>query len=141
MARSTGALEPPDLDLISSICSLRSPTLSAIARARIRQSLRVFADVSAQVVVEIIAKEPQHSRLSNALIIQHSFDLAFHVSTCPHPPFDDGRLQLVIRLDVTKRVIDGQPQLPILKHDASIVVRRTIFGQLRTKERVPIQED
>lgn len=30
MARSTGADEPADLDLISLICSLRSPTLSAI---------------------------------------------------------------------------------------------------------------
>ena len=39
------------------------------------------------------------------------------------------------------RVVDGQTQVPILEHDAPILVRLTIHGEFRSEECVAIEED
>ncbi len=112
-----------------------------VVHSRFAQRPGVFADVACKVVVKVLTEESQDPRFSNAVILQHSYDFAFDIVAGSHASIDDRTSKSIIGLEVSKRVIDGQPQFPILQHDSAMAVWFAAFDQLRTKESVAVEED
>ena len=109
--------------------------------AGLRESGVIFADITAQVVVEKVAKESQHARLANARVCEHAGNFAFHIIARAHAALDDGLAELSAGLDVAEGVVDGESEFPVLQHHAPMLVGLSGGRQLGAEERIAIEKN
>ena len=118
-------------------------TIVAIASwcTGLTESLAVLTDIPSQIVIKKVAEESQHSWFAKRIISEHPGNFPLRISSGAHAPIGNGLAQFFIRLDVTQRVINGQSEFPILQHDPSVGIGFPFIHQLRTEQRVTMQED